>query len=162
MGGGGGGNLGSLGAAPTLELPEFQAPTMEEALSDPGYQASLKQGQDLLEGSAAARGTLRTGGTLRDLVDYGQGAAAKQYGDVFNRSLQGYMTNTGAQQAEFAPQMQAWQTQYGGNLSKLLQGNQLGYNKWATQYGGNLSKYLQKEQNIFGLLNQPPPAYPGY
>lgn len=159
MGGRGGGGFGGggygmgkkKGGAPTLDLPEFVAPTMEEALSDPGYQFALQQGQEALEGSAAARGTLRTGGTLRDLVDYGQQAAQQQYGDVYNRALQGYGANVGAMQAEFAPQFQAYQQQ-----------QDLGYNRWATQYGGNLQKYLQREGNIFGLLNTPPPAYPGY
>src|SRR5512139_2291254 len=130
-GGMGGGGRYGYGGAPLLDLPEFKPPTYEEAMADPGYQAALKEGAGMLENSALARGVGRTSGTLKDLLNYGQGMAARQYGDVFNRAAQSYGLNTGALQAEFAPM----------------------YGSWETQYGGDLSKYLQREGNIYGLLS---------
>lgn len=147
--GGAGGKYGYAGA-PLLDLSDFKAPSYEEAMADPGYQFALKEGQGALERSASAKGTLRSGGTLKDLIDYGQGMAAQQYGNVFDRAVTKYGLDTGAAQAEFAPLYGSWQTQYGGDLSK-----------WTTKYGGDLQKYLQKEQNIYGLLSAPPITYGG-
>lgn len=78
-------------AGPAYEAPKpFQAPTMEQAMADPGYQFSLQQGTKQLEGSAAARGVARTGGTLKSLIDYGQQSAAQQYGNVYDRAAKQY------------------------------------------------------------------------
>lgn len=72
---------------------DFRAPTQAEAQNDPGYQFALQQGLGALQGSAAARGLTRTGGTLKALMDYGQNAAAQQYGNVYNRAAQTYGMN---------------------------------------------------------------------
>ncbi len=71
----------------------FKAPTLEEAQAQPGYQFALEQGQKALENSAAARGVLRTGGTLKDLFSWGDKFGEQNYGNVFNQDLQGYTTN---------------------------------------------------------------------
>jgi len=139
-GGRGGGGRGTYGGAPAFKYGEFQAPSYQEAVSDPGYQFALKEGMGALQGSQAAAGVLRTGGSLQDLIDYGQQAGAQQYGNVYNRALQTYGTNLGTAKDIFAPR----------------------YGSWETQYGGNLQKYLQRENNIYGLINTPPPAYPVY
>ena len=52
---------------------------------DPGYQFRLEQGQRALERSAAARGGLQGGGTLKALVRYAQGVASDEYGKSFDR-----------------------------------------------------------------------------
>jgi hypothetical protein len=85
---------------------------------------------------------------MRDLINYGQDAAATQYQNVFNRDLQGWQANYQGEKDAFAPQYGGWQTQFNA-----------GENRWSTQYGGDLSKYLNRENNIYGLLNQPAPAY---
>lgn len=145
----GGGGRGR-GGTPQFDYQDFVAPTYEQAMEDPGYQFALGEGQDAIERSAAARGALRTGGTLRDLVDYSQGAAAQQYQNVYDRAAQTHGMNYQTAKDKFAPQYGAWQTRYGGDLSK-----------WTTRYGGDLSKYLQKQGQVYGALNQPPPQY-GY
>lgn len=133
-GGGGDGNNG----VPKFDYKDFVPPTYESAMADPGYQFALKEGLGSMEKSAAAKGVLRTSGTLKDMMQWGQGAAAQQYGDVYNRALQTFGTNYGIAKDVFAPQ----------------------YGSWQTIYGGNLQKYLNKENNIYGLLNQPPPTPP--
>ena len=58
----------------------FTPPSAEELLADdPGYQFRLAEGLRALEGSAAPRGTLRSGATLQALMDYGQDAASQEY-----------------------------------------------------------------------------------
>ena len=52
---------------------------------DPSYKFRLQEGMDALQKSAAARGTLLTGGTLKDLTNYAQGAASQEYGAAFGR-----------------------------------------------------------------------------
>lgn len=82
-------------SAPGLAAPftqQFQAPT---GTDDPGFQFAMEQGQQGLERSAAARGTLLTGGTLKDLANYTTGAALQGYGDAWNRAKNVYDTNRG-------------------------------------------------------------------
>jgi len=109
-------------------------------MSDPGYQFSLKEGANLLQGSAAAQGSYRDSGTLKGLMAYGQDRAKTQYADVYGRAAQSHGINYQTAKDKFAPR----------------------YGSWQTQYSGNLQKYLQRENNIYGLLNQPAPQYPGY
>jgi hypothetical protein len=73
-------------------------------------------------------------------LDYGQQAASQEYGNIFNRGLQTWGAQYQGQKDAFAPQ----------------------YGSWSTVYGADLSKYLQKENNIYGLLNQPAPVPPYY
>lgn len=58
---------------------------MKNWQADPGYQFSLDQGLKSIQGSAAARGLNQSGATLKALQNYGQNAAAQQYGDIYNR-----------------------------------------------------------------------------
>jgi hypothetical protein len=77
--------------------PAFMAPTFEDAQQEPGYRFALEEGRRALEQSAAGRGTLLTGGTLKDILHYGQDAAAKNYQSVYDRKLNAYLTNYGTQ-----------------------------------------------------------------
>jgi hypothetical protein len=52
---------------------------------DPGYQFRMQQGQQALERSAAARGGLATGGTLRSLARYSQGVASDELQNAWTR-----------------------------------------------------------------------------
>jgi hypothetical protein len=65
--------------------------------NSPGYQFRFKEGQQALERSAAARGTLLTGGTLKGLTRYGQDYASGEYNNRYNQ-LMGY-TNIGERAA---------------------------------------------------------------
>ena len=71
----------------------FQAPTGESIYSDPSYQFRLDQGAKALEASAANRGTLRTGGHLKNLEGYAQNFASQEYGNIYNRAAQQYGLN---------------------------------------------------------------------
>ena len=66
------------GAASYTAPVPFGMPTATDMAADPGYQFRLQQGQEALERSGAARGVTRTGGTLKDIVDYGQRAASQE------------------------------------------------------------------------------------
>ena len=55
----------------------------------PGYQFAMDQGQQALERSAAARGSLQSGQTGIDTMKFGQGLANQEYGNWLS-NLSGY------------------------------------------------------------------------
>src|SRR5262245_29421371 len=65
---------------------------------DPSYQWRLQQGQEALQKSAAMRGGLQGGGTLKALTNYAQGAASQEYQNAFNRSLSTFNANQQSRQ----------------------------------------------------------------
>lgn len=79
-------SAGGPGLAQPWTTP-FVAPNVTE---DPGYQFRMQEGQKALERSAAARGTLLTGGMLKDLGQYSQGLASQEYGNAYARRLGEY------------------------------------------------------------------------
>ena len=62
-----------------------QTYTGQDIYSDPSYQFRLQQGQDAIQSSAAAKGGLLTGATLKALQNYGQDAASQEYSNAYNR-----------------------------------------------------------------------------
>lgn len=95
---GGGGtesNLGSLGysrlssMAPWTE--QFQAPDPSQIANDPYYQFQLGEGMKSIQGSAAAKGTLLSGGTLKGLEQYGQGLASSFGDKAYDRGMNEYL-----------------------------------------------------------------------
>jgi hypothetical protein len=52
---------------------------------DPGYQFRLGEGLKGVQNSAAARGSLLSGGTLKALQKYGQDFASNEYQNAYNR-----------------------------------------------------------------------------
>lgn len=71
----------------------FKAPTLAEAEQTPGYQFTLKQGEQAINNSAAAKGGLLSGATLKDLLSYGQGLASTTYQQDFSNALNAFNTN---------------------------------------------------------------------
>lgn len=60
---------------------------MEQFQADPGYQFRMSEGMKALERSAASRGILQSGGTLKDITRFGQDAASQEYQNAFQRYL---------------------------------------------------------------------------
>ena len=59
--------------------------TNDDFTKDPGYDFRMQEGQKALERSAAARGGLQNGGTMKALAEYGQGFASNEYQNAYNR-----------------------------------------------------------------------------
>lgn len=72
---------------------DWQAPSPDQVLQDPSYLWRKGQGEDSLQRWAAAKGTLNDSGTATALMDYGQGAASQEYGNVYGREFDIYRTN---------------------------------------------------------------------
>ena len=60
--------------------------SMADYQADPGYAFRLSEGMKGLQNSAAAKGLLSSGSTLKGITDYGQGMASQEYGNAYNRS----------------------------------------------------------------------------
>ena len=130
----------------------FSAPSGQDVLNaDPGYQFRLDQGTGALQNSAAAQGVLNTGGTLQDLINYGQNAASQEYGNAYNRDLGTYQTNynngLNAYQANYQDQLNNYLTNYGNALTQ--------YNtNYQTQYAVPFSQLMQQYGNNVSGQNQ--------
>ena len=74
------------GGAPPSEFGSLAKPFgMEQFQQDPGYAFRQAEGMKALERSAAARGGLLSGGTLKGIQRFGQDLASQEYGNAFNR-----------------------------------------------------------------------------
>lgn len=153
--------------APAFSYADFKAPTLDEAKNQPGYQFGVDQGLKALQQSRAAQGLLRTGGTLKDIQQYGQNAATQNYGNVLqqdagiydrNRANAVGIYNTNYQtqymdpykaqfadaQAKYAPQLLQYQTQ----AADAERQAEFGYNAdWA--------KYLNQQDVFYNNQSQP-------
>ncbi len=118
-----------LNALPELvEASRYTPFGMEQFQADPGYGFRLKEGLRALEGSAAARGGLLSGNTMRGIARYGQGLAADEYTNAFNRyqaeraaRLNPLQSLTGMAQSS-ANTLSGAAGQLGTNLSNLAVG----------------------------------------
>ena len=86
-------NTGQGGLLSAYPGGQFQAPTLQQAEKQPGYQFAFGQGLGALQNSAAAKGNLLSGNTLEALNNYAQDFAQQDYNNVYNQALQGYNTN---------------------------------------------------------------------
>jgi hypothetical protein len=94
------GELTSLTSTPGQGLltpwtTQFTAPTAAEAAQYPGYQFQLGQGEQALQNSAAANGSLESGNTQEALNNYAQNYAQNDYTNVYNQAMQQYQQNYG-------------------------------------------------------------------
>lgn len=54
---------------------------------DPGYNFRLQEGRRAVDSSAAARGMLNSGRTLKELTRFGQQLGSQEYGNAYNREF---------------------------------------------------------------------------
>lgn len=69
------------------KLAPYQSFGMQQFQADPGYGFRMSEGLKALERSAAARGLLQSGGTLKDITRFGQNLASAEYENAFSRYL---------------------------------------------------------------------------
>ncbi len=101
---------------------DFAAPSQADAENEPGYKFARDQGAGALQNSAAARGVLRSGGTLKDILEYGNKFAEQNYGNVYNRAANTYGIN----------RSKAWDA-YGAHAADIQNQNQYNYRSaWDT------------------------------
>jgi len=133
---------------------------------DPGYAFRMSEGMKALERSAAARGGLLSGGTLKGIQRYGQDVASQEYNNAFNRyqaernarltPLQS-LAGVGQTTAQQIGAMGANAATNVGNLTTDAAGARAsGYMGVANAIGGGLNQYAnyQQDQQLNSLLQQ--------
>jgi hypothetical protein len=137
---------------------------------DPGYQFRLAEGMKGLERSAAARGGLLSGSTLKGIQRYGQDMASQEYTNAFNRyqaertgTLNPFQAMAGQGQST-ANTLSNLGMNYAGQAGEAYQGaanaRASGYVGQANAIGGtigNLSNMYYQNQ----LMNRVFPGKPG-
>lgn len=79
------------GQQPAPSANGMQTTSLESA--DPGYDFRMNEGMKALQRSAAAKGSLLTGGTAKAMTQYGQDYGSNEYDKIYNRSLGEYGLN---------------------------------------------------------------------
>ena len=121
--------LGQLNTG-TAAGGQFMRPfAMSDYQADPGYAFRLSEGMKGLQNSAAARGNLLSGATLKGITRFGQDSASQEYQNAYNR----YNTNVGTQYNRLASMAGLGQTAnaalgaagstYGNNASNIAMSN---------------------------------------
>jgi hypothetical protein len=130
---------------------------MDQFQQDPGYAFRMSEGMKGLERSAAARGGLLSGSTLKGIQRFGQDLGSQEYQNAFNR----YQTE---RQARLNPlqslagvgqttsqQLGAAGTQMAGNVGQALgagaQARASGYVGGANALSGALGNYMNYNQS---------------
>ncbi len=157
---------GTAGTVP-LELPafteaftynpwtrRFEPPDPEKVLSDPGYQARARAGQQALERSASAGGTLNTGGTLKDVYNYGQAEASREYEKAYGRKVNEYQSDYGDYLGGYERALGEYGQRagiFGQNYQRGLQGFQSAQQAQEQQFGqGFRNRELGQRASEFG------------
>ncbi len=111
----------------------------------PGYDFRLKQGQDSLEASAAARGGLYSGAAMKSALEYGQDYGTSEYGNYMNRLAGRADSGMAAAQMSGAASQQA-----ASGVSNALNA---GGNAKAAGYIGQGIAINDGIQNVLGAWN---------
>ncbi len=139
-----GGPLSSF-SAPGLAAPwtqQFKARSPQEVEQDPNYQWIRDQAREGIQKSAASKGTLLTGGTLKDLAAFEQGNASNFLDKFYNRDLGEYQMNQGT-----------FYTNQNNAYNKLSGMANQGANA-ASSYAANLGNLYTQGANANALTTQ--------
>lgn len=134
----------TTGAAATKTLGDIYAPggsgmknfSNADMQDDDGYAFRLQQGQQALDRSASAHGTLGGGAAIKGLTDYAQGAASQEYQSAFDRYQKQNQDRVNNLNTLSKQGMDASTTQGGNDVGAGVYAGNAGVN--AAQYGGNI------------------------
>lgn len=147
---------------------------MSQFQADPGYGFRMSEGMKAVERSAAARGGLLSGATLKGVQQYGQNLASQEYTNAFNRyqteraaqlqplqSLAGVGQTTAMQLGQAGQQMAS---SVGDTLTSGAAARASGYvgqaNALNSALGGAANSYMQSQ--MFNRLIPQASAAPSY
>ena len=156
-----------------IPLTEYTPFSMAQFQQDPGYGFRMSEGMKALERSAAARGGLMSGATLKGIQRYGQDLASQEYTNAFNRyqteraarlqplqSLAGVGQTTAQQIGQSGQQMAS---NVGEMMTSGAAARASGYVGQANALTGALStglNYYQGQQMLNALRPAAPAAAP--
>ena len=103
---------GVPGYDPASAMRNFGASDFQ---ADPGYAFRLSEGMKALDRTAASRGGLLSGATLKGAQRYGSDLASQEYQNAFNR----YQANRSAQEQAYGNAFNRFQTERTNTLAPL-------------------------------------------
>jgi hypothetical protein len=146
-------NQRGLSALAEMDNPDFKRDfTQADFVEDPGYQFRMAEGQKALERSAAARGSLQGGATMKALARYGQDFASNEYQNVYNRFNADRDRRFGrlSSIAGFGANAMGQLVNAGGSYGNAVSQNQIGMgNAFAA---GGMAKANATQQGISSLM----------
>lgn len=160
-----------------IPLTDYQQFGMQQFQADPGYGFRMSEGMKALERSAAARGGLLSGATLKGIQRFGQDLGSQEYMNAFNRyqteraarlqplqSLAGIGQTTAQQLGQAGQQMAS---NVGEALTSGAAARASGYVGGANALTQGLGTYLNysQGQNMLKALRAaavPATTYPSY
>lgn len=157
-----------------IPLTEYTPFGMDQFRADPGYGFRMSEGMKALERSAAARGGLLSGATLKGIQRFGQDLGSQEYQNAFNRyqteraarlqplqSLAGVGQTTAQQIGEAGMRTAA---NVGETLTSGAAARASGYVGGANALTGALGTYLNysQGQNMINALRPPVTNIPSY
>jgi hypothetical protein len=113
---------GVAGYDPASAMKNFGAADFQ---ADPGYAFRLSEGMKALDRTAASRGGLLSGATLKGAQRYGSDLASQEYGNAYNR----FQTNRSAQSQEYQNAFNRYQAE----RAAKEQGYGNAYNRFQTE-----------------------------
>jgi hypothetical protein len=135
---------GVAGYDPASAMRNFGASDFQ---ADPGYAFRLSEGMKALDRTAASRGGLLSGATLKGAQQYGQGLASQEYQNAFNR----YQANRAQQAQEYGNAFNRFQTERTNTLAPLQ--SLAGVGQSATQQAQQASQnYATGGANTLGAF----------
>lgn len=135
---------GVAGYDPASAMKNFGASDFQ---TDPGYAFRLSEGMKALDRTAASRGGLLSGATLKGAQQYGQGLASQEYQNAFNR----YQSNRAQQAQEYGNAFNRFQTERTNTLAPLQ--SLAGVGQSATQQAQQASQnYATGAANTLGTF----------
>lgn len=145
-----------------LQNHDFQRDfTTADFQADPGYAFRMAEGQKAIERSAAARGGLNSGATLKALTTYSQGVASDEYNNAYNRfnadrdrrfnrlsSIAGVGQTANSQVAQAG---QNYANQYGAAVTNQANANAASYMMQGNQMSNLIGQGLQAYGTYQGI-----------
>lgn len=110
--------------------PGFKAPTEADMKADPSYKHRMKAGERALSASKAAQGILKTGGTAKALMKYGQETASNEYGAVYGRKANEFDRSQAERRHAYGTNRQNNAENWNTNVSNQRQGHQIRQQDW--------------------------------
>ena len=146
----------SFDASP-YQVDPFKAPSLDEAKNEPGYEFARTEGIRALMNANLPM--LRSGGTLKNLIGWGDRFAEQNYGNVYNRAANTYGVNRDTTAQNFG---QAFQTHGANEAGKLGQFNtNYGVERDTFDRNAGLSLDLY-DRDLRGKLAEFDPRFDGY
>lgn len=126
--------------------PVYNAPGKFDFQADPGYAFRQQQGEQAINRASAARGGFFSGRVGKELADFNSGLASQEYGNAYNRYLQG---NQDAR-ATYDTQFGTYNNTVNRNLGILTQGANTARQDDATAY----QRWLDSDNTNWNRLSQ--------